>query len=63
MELLIAILIALGAITSPDKYTETYIRDNQDKINRAQGIIDRNAYRYDQEMGGVIIDDEVSTHQ
>jgi hypothetical protein len=62
MELLIAILIALGALTSPDRYTETYIRENQDKISKAQTIIDDSKYHYDAELGGVIIDDEVSTN-
>jgi hypothetical protein len=63
MELLIAILIALGALISPDRYTETYIRENQDKISRAQTIIDDNKYHFDEQCGGVIIDDEVSTNR
>jgi len=59
MELLIAILMALGALTSPDKYNEIYAQEHTVEVERAKVIIENSQYHYDQ-WGGVIIDDEVN---
>ena len=56
MELLVAILLALGSLTSPDTYTSDWEADNQDAVNQAQQIIDTDSYYYDERTGGVIVD-------
>ena len=53
MELLVAILIFLGYLTSPDAYTETYRLEKESEVSRAQYIIDNNYYRTD-DGGGII---------
>ena len=62
MDLLIAILMALGALVSPDKYNEAYVQEHTVEVERARTIIQNDQYHYDQ-WGGVVIDDEVSTKQ
>ncbi len=62
MELLIAILLALGALISPDKFNDVYVQEHPAEVNKAKAIIENNQYHYDQ-WGGVVIDDEVSTKQ
>ena len=62
MELLIAILMALGTLVSPDQYNADYISGNQAEIAKAQAIIANNQYTKNA-AGIVIIDDDVSTGQ
>ncbi len=56
MELLVAILIAIGSLTSPADYNDEFIDRNQDQIEKAQNIIDTGRYRIDERDGGVIVD-------
>lgn len=60
MGLLIAILMALGALNHPSQYNAAYFNSRQADVLKAQGIIDNNQYRTN-ESGIVIIDDDVST--
>lgn len=56
MDLLIAILMALGAITSPDQLNSDFAshEGNQELVNQAQDIMETGGYTYD-ERGGVVI--------
>lgn len=56
MELIVAILIALGALTSPDLYTDAYRAENYESVERAQYIINNSLYQESAD-GGVIIDE------
>ena len=60
MELIIAILMSLGSLLSPDQYDAAYINNKQSDISKAQSIIANNQYKYNS-SGIVIIDDDVST--
>ncbi len=59
MELIVAILLALGSLTSPEEFNSDWEAQNPEAIEQAQQIIDNDAYKYDDESedGGVIIDD------
>lgn len=59
MEIIIAILIALGALTSPDLYNDQYLEENTESIERAQYIIDNSFYERTAD-GGVIIDEGIN---
>ena len=59
IELLVAILIALGSLTSHDQYTEDFARTNQAEVSKAQNILDTGAYHIDERTGGVIVHDGV----
>jgi hypothetical protein len=56
MELLIAILIALGSLTSPADFTEDFRRDNADAVKRATHIYETGSYTIERtETGGVVV--------
>jgi hypothetical protein len=59
MELLVAILIALGSLTSDRDYTPDYRNSHQTEVSRAQTIIDNGQYRI--EDGGVTVDTGIGT--
>ncbi|MBA3286047.1 MAG: hypothetical protein ACR2GN_03735 [Bacteroidia bacterium] len=52
MELIVAILMALGFLCSPDLYTDEYQATRLDEMDRASYIIENELYRSDD--GGVI---------
>lgn len=54
MDLLVAILMALGAITSPGQFGDTNADIDQDMVRQANEILDTGGYTYD-ERGGVVI--------
>lgn len=54
MELIVAILIALGALTSQKDFTDDYIKSHEAEISKAKTIIDQG--QYSQKSGGVTID-------
>jgi len=56
MELLVAILMSLGALTTSGDLNTDYLNGNSDEISRAQEIIDSGQYRINEDTGGVIID-------
>lgn len=56
MELIVAILIALGSLTSEADFTDEYINNNDQAISTAQSIIDNGQYRTNNADGGVVID-------
>lgn len=58
MELLIAILIALGSLSSPDSFTKEYELQHQQEIERAQYIIDSDQYTRTS-TGGVVVNQEI----
>ena len=58
MELLIAILIALGSLLSADDYTKEYELMYQSDIEKAQYIIDSGSYTTTKD-GGVVIDENI----
>ena len=58
MELLIAILIALGSLTSPEAYTKEYEIHNQQDIERAEYIIESEQYTKTS-TGGVIVNQDI----
>jgi hypothetical protein len=56
MELIVAILIALGALTSDKDFTDEYLKSHQSEIEKAKTIIDGGKYTINEKDGGVIID-------
>jgi len=56
MELIVAILMSLGALTTSGDLNTDYLNGNSDEISRAQEIIDNGQYRINEDTGGVIID-------
>ncbi len=58
MELLIAILIALGSLTSPDGFTTDYELQYQSDIERAKYIMDNGDYTTNKD-GGVVVDEDI----
>ena len=58
MELLIAILIALGSLTNPDSFTREYELQHQQEIEKAQYIIDNEQYTRSSD-GGVVVNQEI----
>ena len=54
MELIVAILIELGALTSPADFNQGYINGHQTEISKAATIIDNE--QYVERSGGVTID-------
>lgn len=58
MELLIAILIALGSLSSPESFTTEYQLQHQEDIEKATYIIESEEYTRNS-TGGVIIDNEI----
>lgn len=60
MELIVAILMALGFLTSPDLYNDEYRATRQAEIDRANYVIDNNYYREEERDGGVIIVIEIT---
>ena len=58
MELIVAILLALGSLTSPEEFTPDWEAENPAAMQEAQQVIDNDAYRYDEESedGGVVVD-------
>ncbi len=59
MELIIAILIAMGSLLSPDSYTDAYVAEHSGEIAQAKIIIDMGAYERTS-GGGAIIDEDVN---
>lgn len=57
MELLIAILLALGVNISPGKTAMEIQNENVNQYFHAQTIIDTNAYHIDENTGIVILED------
>lgn len=55
MELIVAILIALGSLTSEKDFTKEYESSHQGQISKAKSIIDQGQYK--EKDGGVIIID------
>lgn len=54
MELLVAILLAIGSLTSPAEFNDEYKNTHQAEISQAQSIIDNGQYQ--ERNGGVIVD-------
>ncbi|HKR05172.1 MAG TPA: hypothetical protein VJY62_11115 [Bacteroidia bacterium] len=59
IELLVAILIALGSLTNRTDFNDEYKTSHQNEISRAQSIIDSGQYRI--EDGGVTVDPHIGT--
>lgn len=59
MELLVAILLAIGSLTSQAEFNDEYKNTHQAEISQAQSIIDGQHYSIDERTGGVIVDDGV----
>ncbi len=57
IELLVAILISLGSLTSAADFTDEYKGTHQAEVSRAQSIIDNNQFHYDERTGGVVVAD------
>ncbi len=56
MEIIIAILIALGSITAPDELTPEFYDQNPEAIERATQIYDSGSYTIERtETGGVVV--------
>jgi hypothetical protein len=58
MELLIAILIAMGSLLSPDDFTKEYELQYQSDIEKANYIMDSGSYTTTKD-GGVVIDQDI----
>ncbi|MEP7171767.1 MAG: hypothetical protein ABI855_20505, partial [Bacteroidota bacterium] len=56
MELIVAILIALGALTSDRDFNDEYVNTHQTEISKAKTIIDHSQYKVNTSTGGVIVD-------
>ena len=56
IELLVAILIAIGSLTSGTEFTTEYKETHQAEVARAQQIIDGGYYHIDERTGGVTVD-------
>ncbi|MEP7168998.1 MAG: hypothetical protein ABI855_06460 [Bacteroidota bacterium] len=56
MELIVAILIALGALTNSADFNAEYKVRHEAEVSKAQSIIDNGQYRIDERTGGVITD-------
>ena len=54
MELIVAILISLGALTTPGDFNDEYISRHETEISKVKVIIDNGQYR--ETDGGVIVD-------
>lgn len=61
IELLVAILISLGSLTSAADFTAEYQSTHQAEVSQAQSIIDSNQYYYDERTGGVVVADGTGT--
>ena len=59
METIILILIALGYLSSPQQYTQSYIITHETQIDRATEIYNNHLYE-EAQNGGVIVDDDVN---
>jgi hypothetical protein len=55
MDLIIAILIALGCLESRDRFTPEFERENAAAIQRATEIYERGEYRVVESTGGVVV--------
>lgn len=56
MELIIAILIALGSISAPDEFSEEFRNNNSEAFDRAMEIYDSGNYTIERtETGGVVV--------
>lgn len=54
MELIVAILIALGSLASKSDFNEEFVKSHNPEVQKAQSIIDNGQYKT--KDGGVIID-------
>ena len=59
MELLVAILMALGSLTNREGFNDEYKNTHQIEISRAQTIIDNGQYRIEEGSGGVCVDPNI----
>ncbi|MBL7930102.1 MAG: hypothetical protein JNL47_11610 [Bacteroidia bacterium] len=56
MELIIAILIALGSIATPDQFSADFEFENPDAYNEAKSIYESGNYTIERtETGGVVV--------
>lgn len=53
MELIVAILMALGSLTSKSDFNEEYVKSHNPEVQKAQSIIDNGQYKL--KDGGVIL--------
>ena len=58
MELLIAILIAMGSLTSSASFTTEYQMQNQAEIEKARIIMESDSYT-NTSTGGVVINEDI----
>ena len=56
MELIVAILMSLGALTTSGDFNTDYQKSHHAEISKAQVIIDSGQYRIDQTTGGVVVE-------
>ncbi len=56
MELIVAILISLGSLTTDRDYNDAYVQSHQEEISKARTIIDNGQYRIEEQTGGVTVD-------
>jgi|GEM_PF-2382423 len=56
MDLLMAILIALGSLTSRADFNDEYIRTHEVEVAKARTIIDNGQYTIRENDGGVIVE-------
>lgn len=57
MELIVAVLMALGFLSSPDLYNDEYRSTKEAEIGRANYVIENEYYRWDDGGGTVVITD------
>ena len=56
IELLVAILMSMGSLTTSGDFNGEYIDTHQAEISKAQSIIDNGQYRTNEDTGGVTVD-------
>ena len=56
MELIVAILISLGALTSQKDFNDDFTQSHGAEISKVQSIIDNGQYKIDEKTGGVTVD-------
>ena len=56
MELIVAILLSLGALTTEADFNDDYLNNHDAEISRVQTIIDNGQYRINEADGGVVVE-------
>ncbi|MEO5571424.1 MAG: hypothetical protein ABIT08_05105 [Bacteroidia bacterium] len=56
MELIVAILLSLGALTTDSDFNDDYQHHHSIEISKVKTIIDNGQYRIDESTGGVVVD-------